>query len=111
VREHLQNSKRAAQIRRSALAIQYFEATAKHSARILLQERPQPRLIGSSGIGALGYYLRLPILDVFGIVDAKIARSKAERKGGVRLIPGHHRSNADVWDPRIKGYRRKHTPP
>ena len=135
-------------MRRSAQGMGYFEATAKHTTQILLREQPQPGLVGSSGIGALGYYSRLPILDIYGIIDPKIAHSKAENPRGVRLIPGHHRSNADyvfarqpdflliprarrylpmpalvalwehpklesqyVWDPRVKGYRRKRTPP
>ncbi len=59
---------------------------------LLARGEPSP-LIAAGAIGALGYYSRLPILDIYGLVDATIARSRGDAQG--RVVPGHTRSNAD----------------
>jgi len=95
VREHLRSSKRSVRMQRSAYGMAYLGAYAERLAQMLLRERPRPKLVACPGIGAVGYYSRLPILDIFGIIDPTIARSKPEGLIRVRLVPGHHRSNAD----------------
>jgi hypothetical protein len=64
-------------------------------AELLRSRRPPVRLVASMAIGRFGYYSRLPILDLYGIVDPSVARSK-ERTSvpDGRLLPGHQRSNA-----------------
>jgi hypothetical protein len=73
-----------------------FEARGMRSARVLLERREPLRLVAAGAIGAFGYYARVPILDLYGLVDPVIARSRSEiapqREG---LIPGHQRSNPD----------------
>jgi hypothetical protein len=71
-----------------------FEARGMRSARVLRERREPLRLVAAGAIGAFGYYSRLPILDLYGLVDPVIARTRSEtatRRGG--LIPGHQRSN------------------
>ena len=70
-----------------------FEARGMRSARILRERREPIRLVAAGAIGAFGYFSRLPILDLYGLVDATIARSRgpdAEWRAG--FIPGHQRS-------------------
>ena len=73
-------------------------------ARNLLNTSPTPRLIASAAIGRIGYYSMLPVLDILGLVDPHIARSRsadvqAERHEQMRLeanvVPGHQRSDPD----------------
>ena len=91
--QQLQASKRAEGLRR---AVNHFsEREAQRRVRIFLQEQPRARLIAASGIGRIGYYSQIPILDIFGIIDPTIARSEAEHSEGTLLLPGHQRSNAD----------------
>jgi arabinofuranosyltransferase len=61
----------------------------------LLREEPPPRLVASVGIGRLGYYTGLPILDMTGVVDPVVARSRPDGYADSDLVlPGHQRSNA-----------------
>lgn len=57
--------------------------------------RGSPPLVASGAIGALGYYSRVPILDIFGLVDAVIARDRRPPPPGALLMPGHQRSNPE----------------
>lgn len=54
-----------------------------------------PPLVASGMIGALGYYSRVPILDIFGLIDPVIARDRRPPPPGAVLQPGHHRSNPE----------------
>ncbi len=71
----------------------YSEAHGLRRARAFTREEPPPGLIATSSIGALGFYSRLELLDIVGIVDREIARSEPDVVEGVFLIPGHQRSN------------------
>jgi hypothetical protein len=62
--------------------------------RLSVVRRGETKLVAAAAIGALGYYSRLPILDIFGLVDAEIARSPAEFSEDALKLPGHQRSNA-----------------
>jgi hypothetical protein len=70
------------------------ETLAAYVSNILLQEEPRPRLVASVGIGRLGYLTGLPILDMTGIVDPVVARSRRGQPSDQELVlPGHQRSN------------------
>jgi hypothetical protein len=64
-------------------------------AAALLRRRPAVRLVAAAGIGVLGYHSRLPMLDLVGIVDPKIARSASEPPPGSLLMPGHQRFDVE----------------
>jgi hypothetical protein len=73
----------------------------------LLRARGEPvALVATAGIGAFGWYSGLPILDVLGLTDATIARSRPPAAADARawLAAGHHRSNADYVFSRAPGY-------
>jgi len=44
-------------------------------------------IIGSGGIGMVGYYSRLPLIDVYGLTDSTISHRKLDR----RRRPGHEK--------------------
>jgi hypothetical protein len=59
-------------------------------------ERGEPiQLVAAGAIGAIGYYSELPILDIFGLTDAHVARKRGAPTRSFRLLPGHIRTNAD----------------
>jgi len=59
-------------------------------------ERGEPiQLVAVGAVGAIGYYSELPVLDIFGITDAEVARKRGTPADRFRLVPGHIRSNAD----------------
>ena len=60
---------------------------------LVADERGYPPLVAAGMIGALGYYSRLPILDLFGLVDAEIARHENTPPAGALVLPGHSRSH------------------
>jgi hypothetical protein len=62
-------------------------------AHRLLERRPPPELVAAQAIGRLGYYSGLPILDLFGLTDPNVSRSR-ESVEGWDPLPGHQRSNA-----------------
>lgn len=59
----------------------------------ILHIQPPVELIASIGIGRLGFYSMLPILDLVGLVDSHIAHSKKKPLG--LPVPGHQRSDAE----------------
>ncbi len=65
----------------------------RRSSAWLLREDPPPRLIAAVSIGKLGYFSGLPILDLVGIVDPRIAKSELRVKRAM-MIPGHQRTDA-----------------
>ncbi len=86
--------------RTTALATQnsnnhYSESHAIRRAKIIAEDDPPPKLVATSSVGAFGFYSRLPLLDIVGIVDPEIARSEPDEVEGVFLIPGHQRSNVE----------------
>ncbi len=78
------------------------EALAARRARVLAGRPGEVRLVATGGIGAFGYLARVPILDLYGLVDPEIARSRVER--GTLAAPGHIRSNADYVFERAPDY-------
>lgn len=54
---------------------------------------PPVTLVAAIGIGRFGYFSKLPILDLVGLVDRQIAMSKKHAEG--LRMPGHQRSDAD----------------
>jgi hypothetical protein len=61
------------------------------------QKKPQARAVASMAIGVLGYESPLSIVDIYGLTDAVIARSRAKSvaPGFTVSLPGHSRSNPD----------------
>ncbi|MCP4871216.1 MAG: hypothetical protein GY898_21105 [Proteobacteria bacterium] len=52
-----------------------------------LHDRGIRPTLGSGGIGMMGYYSRLPIIDVLGLTDVTVARAALTRRGR----PGHEK--------------------
>jgi arabinofuranosyltransferase len=61
----------------------------------ILRQGPRPDLIAAGAIGALGYFSELPVLDILGLTDPHIARSRVGDRTDGLPIPGHARSDAD----------------
>ncbi len=78
------------------------EALAARRVRVLEERGDEVRLVATGGIGAFGYHARVPILDLYGLVDREIARSTVER--GTLAGPGHVRSNAEYVFERAPDY-------
>ena len=72
----------------------YMIGLQKRRSTLLLEAGP-PRLVASGAIGSLGFYSRLPILDVLGLTDPHIARAVVDDEGRGLPMPGHARSDAD----------------
>jgi hypothetical protein len=89
------SSKRTAYLQKQQRNLKGFEDLGKYRAKIL-RDRGEPiRLVATGAIGSFGYYSRLPILDIYGLVDPNVARSTAEAPAKSRPIPGHQRSNTE----------------
>jgi hypothetical protein len=73
----------------------FFDGIALRTAALLREQRPPLHLVAVAGIGVIGYYSGLPIVDYLGLVDPAIAKSAADHPGDDLLVPGHQRSNAD----------------
>src|SRR5262249_58143151 len=73
----------------------FVQGLTERTATLLRQQTPPIRLLAAGGIGVIGYYSRLPLIDYFGLVDPTVATSAAEATEGALLLPGHQRSNAD----------------
>lgn len=85
-------------VERLSESLAWDEATRRmalwHSEK-LRGRRPPPRLVATIGVGALGYYSKLPMLDLVGITDATVARSAPARGSDGTLLPGHQRANVE----------------
>ncbi len=89
----LRHPKRAAELARARGSDQLFESLARRRAAELERRGAPAPLVATGAIGAFGYYARVPVLDLLGLVDPEIARSPPDPAGsGVRL-PGHQRWN------------------
>lgn len=94
VREHVDGARRGAALHEQWRYDGYMEDVSRRRAEAMLRGEP-PELIAAGAIGAIGYYTRLPVLDILGLTDPHIARSEvADRERGLPM-PGHARSDAD----------------
>ncbi len=95
-RDALRNSKRSLQLREVRTGFGMLERMGFMRAR-RLEERGEPvRLVAGGAIGAFGYFSNLPIVDLYGLVDPEIARSRPAGSTGGASLPGHQRSNAEL---------------
>jgi hypothetical protein len=58
-------------------------------------DRRDDSVVAAAVIGALGWYGRFTILDLFGLTNTEIAGHEAPLPEGALILPGHQRSNAD----------------
>lgn len=71
-----------------------MQALQRRRAEKLLAGTP-PSLVATGAIGSLGFYTRLPVLDILGLTDPHIANAVVtDTERGVAM-PGHARSDAD----------------
>lgn len=72
------------------------EESIKWRLPLIKAEQPSIRLVASVGIGRIAYYGRdIQILDLVGLVDKTVAKSKRGMPKGALLLPGHQRSDPD----------------
>ncbi len=72
----------------------FVRRNAQRRAAVLARRHSEPPLVAAAGIGALGWYAELRIVDLFGLVEPTVARSRPADPGPFAR-PGHQRSNAD----------------
>jgi hypothetical protein len=70
-----------------------FEEVGYGKAVVLKQRGETDALVAIGAIGSFGYHSRLPILDILGLVDPEIARSRPEEDTPRPAMPGHQRWN------------------
>jgi hypothetical protein len=70
------------------------EQQALKKVRVIRARGEKIGSVATAGIGALGFYSGLPIVDVLGVIDPVVARSPVASPTRYS-IPGHQRSNAD----------------
>jgi hypothetical protein len=74
----------------------FIDWLAKLQTRIILEECGPDCPVASLSVGMFGYYSRLPIIDVVGIVDPVVARSRVRLDDPkLLLFPGHMKTDAD----------------
>jgi len=62
----------------------------------ILRVDPPVQLVAAGGIGMVGYFSNLPIVDYMGLVTQQVARApKQGDQEGRLMLPGHQSSNAD----------------
>jgi len=80
-----------------------FEEVGYGKAMVLRQRGERDALVAIGAIGAFGFYSQLPILDILGLVDPEIARSRPDAHSPRPALPGHQRWNtAAVFQRRPK---------
>lgn len=85
--------KRSAELRRARAGDALFENLARQRSAVLERRGERSALVATGAIGAFGYYARVPVLDILGLVDAEIARSDPQPGGTALRLPGHQRWN------------------
>ncbi|MBW2286526.1 MAG: hypothetical protein JRG80_04370 [Deltaproteobacteria bacterium] len=71
------------------------ERLGERRAAVLLERDEEIALVATGAIGSFGFHSELPILDILGLVDPTIARSKRSVGDERYALPGHQRSNPD----------------
>jgi hypothetical protein len=71
------------------------EALGRRRTQVILERGERTHLVATGAIGSFGFYSRLPILDILGLVDPTIARSRPRGAEAGYAIPGHQRSDPD----------------
>jgi arabinofuranosyltransferase len=95
LREAIAKSPRIGQIARAREEDAKGERLGKRRAAVLLERGEPIALVATGAIGSFGFYSRLPILDILGLVDATIARTDRPPDDERFAWPGHQRSNPD----------------
>lgn len=72
-----------------------FEEVGFGKAMVLKQRGDGDALVAIGAIGSFGYHSRLPILDILGLVDPAIARTRPDERSPRPAVPGHQRWNTD----------------
>jgi arabinofuranosyltransferase len=70
----------------------FLGETARTTAGVLAARPPEKKLVAALGIGALGYHSKARILDIVGLTDPVVARSRATTEETMDF-PGHQRAN------------------
>jgi hypothetical protein len=88
---------RGAELQRLRKENEALAAVARLVVDRMKRRSPPVRSVASMAIGVLGYETPMPIVDIYGLTDRVIARSKAntESKQFTVSLPGHLRSNPD----------------
>ena len=71
------------------------EKLAAVRAGVLRERGAIDLLVATGAIGAFGYFSRLPILDILGLVNTTVGRSPDSQATPEFAFPGHQRSNPD----------------
>jgi len=71
------------------------ERLGEARAAVLLGRGEPIGLVATGAIGSFGFHSRLPILDILGLVDSTIARTRRPAGEERFALPGHQRSNPD----------------
>jgi hypothetical protein len=69
------------------------EASARFVVQRLKERRPPIESVAASGIGTLGYYLDVRLIDLLGLTEPAVARRTSSAPAAGLSIPGHQRSN------------------
>lgn len=85
---------RAAELSNVRWVEEYLDRAVQNTAAILAKQYPRPGRVAAVGIGLLGWYSELEIVDLVGLVDPVVAHSTPAEHGPMQL-PGHQRGNAD----------------
>ena len=104
VAKQLDGTRRARRLAYTRQSFAFTEGVGYQQALTLRRRGELDVLVAASAIGSLGFYSDLPILDIFGLTDATVARSRAPLPSDVLLIPGHQRADADYVFAREPAY-------
>jgi hypothetical protein len=91
--ERLAFATRSAELERVRAGATFFDVLARMNADALRRLVPQPKFVVSHGLGLLGYYLPVRIIDTLGLVDPEVRHLRSDRVPNTLQIPGHQWSN------------------
>jgi len=77
----------------------------KRSVEKIMKDSPQVHTIAAISIGQTSFYSSgIRVIDLVGLADAHIARSKKQVEGPVMMVPGHQRTDSDYVLRQNPGY-------